>query len=73
MSTLLLNIAVAAAALVVILLAWGGTHLLARKQLGDRKMGCKGPTPEPDGTMMCCKGGGKICESGARAREEDGE
>lgn len=59
----LLNIAVAAAALVVIFGVWGGVHLLARKRMGERQLGCKGPVPDPGGNMLCCKGGGKLCES----------
>ncbi len=60
----LLNIAVAAAALVVIFGVWGGVHLLARKRMGERQLGCKGPVPDRGGNMLCCKGGGKLCENG---------
>lgn len=59
----LLNIAVAAAALVVIYGVWGGVHLLARKRMGERQLGCKGPVPDRGGNMLCCKGGGKLCEN----------
>ena len=43
MEVILLNLGVAGTVLIVVFGVWGGVHLLARRQLGERKMGCKGP------------------------------
>ena len=63
MEGILLNLAAAAVVLIVVFGVWGGLHLLARKQLGDRKMGCKGPRPDGQGNMLCCRGDGTLCEN----------
>ena len=62
MQTVLLNIAVAAAALVIIFAVWGGVHLLARRRIGERQLGCKGPVPGENGQNLCCRGDGSLCE-----------
>ncbi len=45
-----------------VVLVWLTVHLLANKQLGERKQGCKGPVPGENGEMLCCKGDGTPCE-----------
>jgi hypothetical protein len=46
----------------VILGVWAGVHLLARKQMGERKLGCRGPVQDSEGNSWCCKDDGTLCE-----------
>jgi len=59
MSTILLNALVAIVALVLLFGVWGGVHLLARKRMGDRKIGCRGPVLDDEGNSVCCNTGGE--------------
>ncbi len=43
--------------------AGGGVHLLARRRLGERKLGCKGPQRDNEGNLLCCRGDGSPCEN----------
>lgn len=61
MSTALLNALVAVAALVIIFGVWGGVHLLARRQMGERQIGCRGPSTDAYGNTVCCNTG-EPCE-----------
>ncbi|HOJ67228.1 MAG TPA: hypothetical protein PKX28_08015 [Candidatus Hydrogenedentes bacterium] len=63
MAVILLNLVVAGVVLIVVFGVWGGVHLLARRRLGDRKMGCKGPHRDEQGNMLCCRGDGSPCEN----------
>jgi len=63
MEVILLNLGVAGTVLIVVFGVWGGVHLLARRQLGERKMGCKGPQRDEQGNMLCCRGDGSMCEN----------
>jgi hypothetical protein len=56
MQNAFLTLLVAGVALVILFVVWGGIHLLARKRLGDRKLGCRGPVVDADGRARCCQG-----------------
>lgn len=62
MSTVILNAIVAVIAIVVLFLLWGGVHLLARRRMGDRKLGCQGPSYDIHGNAVCCSSG-EACEA----------
>ena len=57
-----LNMFVTVLALTVIFGIWVGVHLLARGQMGDRKLGCRGPVKDDAGNAWCCKDDGTLCE-----------
>lgn len=57
MSPLLLNAIVVIAALVIVLGVWSGVHLLARKRMGPRQIGCRGPSTDAQGNEVCCTTG----------------
>lgn len=59
MNPLLLNILVFAIALLVLFSVWVGVHLLARHRMGDRKLGCRGPTVDEQGNTVCCNSGAR--------------
>lgn len=74
MPTMLLNMLALIVALAILFGVWGGVHLLARKRLGDRKLGCRGPTTDDWGNTVCCHTGDPCerakdaaCGSGAGA------
>lgn len=67
---ILLNAAVAIVALVILYTIWGGAHLLARYRMGDRKLGCRGPSSDDWGNAVCCHTG-EPCER-AETCEQDG-
>lgn len=54
---------VAILAVIILFLVWGGVHLLARKHLGDRKLGCRGPVYDESGKPMCCQNPDEPCET----------
>ena len=64
MSQIVLNILVAVVALVAIFGFWIGAHLLARYRLGERRLGCRGPTVDETGSEICCHTG-EVCERSA--------
>jgi len=71
MSAILLNAAVALGALVIIFGVWGGVHLLARKRMGDRQIGCRGPSTDAYGNSVCCNTGEpceRVSQDNAEAR-----
>jgi hypothetical protein len=61
MPTTILNAIVAIIAILVLLGGWVGIHLLARKRLGNRQLGCRGPVMDDEGNQVCCNTG-EICE-----------
>lgn len=62
MTLIILNLAATIIALGVIYGVWTTVHLLARRQLGDRKLGCRGPDFDELGNAICCHGDAP-CES----------
>lgn len=62
MRTLLTTIGVPVLFLALVMALWLGIHLLANRLLGERKQGCKGPVPDEQGDLLCCKGDGSPCE-----------
>lgn len=54
MLTVVLNAAVAIVAIALVLGVWIGVHLLAQRRVGERKLGCSGPTPNAEGGVSCC-------------------
>ncbi len=74
MPPILLNIVVIIAAFLILFGVWGGVHLLARHRLGDRKLGCRGPTTDDWGNTVCCTTGEPCDEAkkAACATEKDG-
>ncbi|MBI1318671.1 MAG: hypothetical protein GC168_06950 [Candidatus Hydrogenedens sp.] len=59
---MLANIIAVIVALSLLFGVWGGVHLLARKRMGDRPIGCRGPQIDEAGNKVCCHTGGP-CES----------
>lgn len=57
MNPLILNVLAVLAALVMIYTVWIGVHLLARKRMGERKLGCQGPSYDLEGNSVCCRTG----------------
>lgn len=53
----LLSLLVGLTALVILFSLWIGVHLLARKRLGPRKLGCQGPSYDVEGNAICCHTG----------------
>lgn len=53
----LASILAAIVALTFLFAIWGGVHLLARKRLGPRKIGCQGPSYDVEGNPVCCSTG----------------
>lgn len=54
-------------ALAFLFLLWGGVHLLARKRLGPRKIGCQGPSHDVEGNPVCCQTG-EACDRAPAAK-----
>ena len=52
----MLQATIAILAIVIVFTVWGGVHLLASRQLGDRKLGCQGPQADAEGNVGCCQG-----------------
>lgn len=63
MSPILIQALTAIIAILVILGGWALVHLLARHQMGDRKLGCKGPQIDDEGNSVCCNDPSVPCES----------
>lgn len=63
MSITLLNTVVAVMAIIILLAVWGGVHLLAQRRLGNRQIGCRGPSLDDDGNEICCHTGEPCQES----------
>lgn len=64
---MLFNALVALGAIVILLGGWGVVHVVARKRMGGRDIGCRGPIPDARGNMECCKGPGN-CETQGEPR-----
>ena len=56
-NTLVLNALVAVAALVLLFTLWVGIHVLARRRMGERQIGCRGPVTDDFGNEVCCHTG----------------
>ena len=59
---MILNILLGMLALSALFLLWIGAHLLARLRLGERRLGCRGPTTDDEGNEICCHTG-EICDA----------
>lgn len=57
MGPFILNALAILIALVLLFGIWIGVHLLARRRMGDRKLGCQGPSYDAAGNSICCKTG----------------
>lgn len=53
----LVNGLVAVVALVIVYGVWVGVHLLARRRMGERQIGCRGPVTDDFGNEICCQTG----------------
>lgn len=62
MNPVVLNVVVLLVALSLLYGVWMGVHLLARKLLGERKLGCKGPSVDEEGNQICCTTG-ELCKN----------
>ena len=72
MNTLLLNLLVLILALLVLFGVWIGVHLLARHKMGDRKLGCRGPSVDAQGNSICCNSGLE-CQDSSKNRQESSD
>ncbi|MBI3117183.1 MAG: hypothetical protein HYZ00_00755 [Candidatus Hydrogenedentes bacterium] len=70
MNTFLLNAVAVVVALVLLFGVWIGVHLLARRRMGERKLGCRGPTFDEQGNSVCCHSG-QPCDRIEDARHAD--
>ena len=66
MNTVLINAVVAVAAILLIYAVWGGVHLLARRRMGVRQIGCRGPVIDDFGNEVCCHTGERCEKNEAR-------
>jgi hypothetical protein len=64
---MLANLIAIAVLLTILFSVWGGVHLLARKRMGDRQIGCRGPQIDEMGNKICCNTG-EPCESSKGAK-----
>lgn len=65
MNPALVNGLVAVVALVTVYGVWVGVHLLARKRMGVRQIGCRGPVTDDFGNEVCCHTGEPCDRDGA--------
>ncbi len=63
MSPILIQSLTAITAILLILGVWALVHLLARRQMGERRLGCRGPQLDDEGNSVCCNDPDVPCES----------
>jgi hypothetical protein len=71
METILLRAGLTVLVLVCFFGIWVGVHLLARRRLGDRRLGCRGPTVDDSGNEVCCNSG-DTCEVPGTPKKDTG-
>ncbi len=71
MATIVMTVGAALVLLTVVFCVWGGIHLLAQSRFGLRILGCRGPVPDPEGNLVCCKGVGPCEEQPAPSPEDE--
>lgn len=54
MSSILITMAAGLTMMLLVVAVWAAVHLLARRQVGERKLGCKGGKLDAEGNVICC-------------------
>ena len=52
--SILITMAAGLTLTLLVVALWAIVHLLARRQVGERKLGCKGGKLDAEGNVICC-------------------
>jgi hypothetical protein len=73
MAAILITPLVGLCFMAILFTLWMGAQLLSEKRLGFRAQGCKGPVRGTQGEALCCKGGGRLCDSSGNGAKNTAE